>query len=58
MAAREERLKAQVEQLRIEINDARKHHEVAAITGSDYFQALKGRAESLRRKLNTSGGGE
>src|SRR5438132_12594223 len=48
--AREQQLKRQVQQLRIEIDQARKAREVAEITESDYFQQLLGKAEELRNR--------
>jgi hypothetical protein len=39
-----------VQQLRIEIDQARKAREVAEITESDYFQQLLGKAEELRNR--------
>ncbi|PSN16638.1 hypothetical protein C7293_01480, partial [filamentous cyanobacterium CCT1] len=44
----EEALKRQVDELKIEIDHAKRTQEVAAITQSDYFQQLKAEAESLR----------
>src|SRR5207248_3292055 len=49
--AREQQLQQQVQQLRIEIDQAGKAREVADITESDYFQQLLGKAEELRRKV-------
>src|SRR5438067_1588289 len=48
--AREQQLKRQVQQLRIEIDQARKASEVAEITESDYFQQLLGKADELRNR--------
>jgi len=48
--AREQQLKQQVQQLRIEIDQVRKAREVAEITESDYFQQLLGKAEELRNR--------
>jgi CheY-like chemotaxis protein len=48
--AREQHLQRQVQQLRIEIDQARKAREVADITESDYFQQLLGRADELRNR--------
>ena len=45
---RERRLKAQVQQLRIEIDEARAAQEVAEITDTDYFRDLQKRASGLR----------
>jgi CheY-like chemotaxis protein len=47
VAARERRLRAQVEQLVIAIDEERKTAQVAEITESDYFQKLKARAKVL-----------
>ena len=47
VAARERRLRAQVEQLVIAIDEDRKAAQVAEITESDYFQKLKARAKVL-----------
>jgi DNA-binding response OmpR family regulator len=47
VAARERRLRAQVEQLAIAIDEERKAAQVAEITESDYFQKLKARAKVL-----------
>lgn len=49
--AREERLKAQVQALRIEIDSKRKDDEVRAVTESEVFSRLAGRAEALRAKM-------
>jgi CheY-like chemotaxis protein len=50
--AREEALRAQVRELRIEIDDARQARKVAEITGSDYFRDLRARAGELRRTVD------
>lgn len=49
--AREEALRAEVRELRIEIDEARQTAKVAEITGSDYFQELRSRAADLRRTV-------
>ena len=46
--AREQSLKQQVQQLRIQIDEAKKAREVAEITESEYFRQLKERARHLR----------
>ena len=51
VVAREARLQAQVRELRIEIDEARQSAKVAEITGSDYFQDLRSRADDLRRAV-------
>ena len=48
---RERRLKQQVAELRIEIDKSKQEKEVKQITGSDYFKALRGQADSLRDLL-------
>lgn len=50
IAAREEKLRQQVRDLRIEIDRTRQEEQVDEITGSDYFQDLQSRAKNLRRK--------
>jgi len=47
--AREERLRAEVRELRIEIDEARQARGVSEITGTDYFKDLRERAGELRR---------
>ncbi len=49
--AREQRLQQQVQELRIEVDKARQTQQVAKITGSNYFQQLRGRANDLREQL-------
>jgi len=48
--AREERLKQQVQALRIEIDEARKAEQVAEITETEYFQRLRVLAAKLRKR--------
>ena len=50
--AREQRLRREVAELRIEIDEAKQAQRVAEITGSDYFQDLRGRAAELRRLVD------
>jgi putative methionine-R-sulfoxide reductase with GAF domain len=50
---REEQLRRQVEELRIEVDQSRQSRQVAAITGTDYFQALRQQASDLRKDLHT-----
>lgn len=47
--AREERLQRQIQDLRIELDEARQDKQVAEITESDYFQQLRGQADDLRQ---------
>jgi CheY-like chemotaxis protein len=48
--SREERLKQQVQELRIQVDAAKKAREVAAVTETDYFRDLQARALSMRAK--------
>lgn len=48
--ARESLLRKQVEDLRIEIDEAKKAREVSQITESDYFRRLQEAARKIRRK--------
>jgi DNA-binding response OmpR family regulator len=48
--ARQQRLKQQVQALRIELDEAKRQQQVAEITESEYFQALKSRLHELRRR--------
>lgn len=50
--AREDLLRRQVAELRIEIDEAKQAQRVAEITGTDYFQELRGRASELRRLVD------
>jgi DNA-binding response OmpR family regulator len=52
--AREQRLKQQVQQLRIELDEARQAQQVAEITESDYFQELEAKAKDLRQIIDGS----
>jgi len=46
--AREQRLKQQVQELRIELSEARQARQVAEITETDYFRQLQAEAQNLR----------
>lgn len=48
--AREEGLKRQVQQLRIEIDEVKKARQVAEITETDYFRDLRQKARELRQQ--------
>jgi len=50
---REQRLKLQVEELRIEVDEARKARQVAEVTDSAYFRELQKRAKDLRNRSAT-----
>ncbi len=47
---REDQLKREVAQLRIEIDDTRRKQEVNSIMGSDYYQDLKAKIKALRQQ--------
>jgi PleD family two-component response regulator len=49
---REQQLKKQVQELRIEVDKARQNQQVSKITGTDYFQQLRGKATDLRNLLD------
>jgi transcriptional regulator with GAF, ATPase, and Fis domain len=53
---REERLQRQIQELRIELDEARQSKQVAEITESDYFQRLRGQADNLREIIEGDGG--
>lgn len=48
VAAREQRLRREVQQLRIEIDETRAAEQVEEITESDYFQRLQAKVDQLR----------
>ena len=52
--AREQALKQQVQELRIEIDEARRARQVAEVTDTDYFQDLQKKARELRQKSEGS----
>lgn len=52
--AREDRLRAEVAELRIEIDEARQARHVEEITSTDYFRDLRDRASDLRRIVHDS----
>jgi hypothetical protein len=49
---REERLRAEIAQLRIEVDESRRAHQVAEITDTKYFKHLQDKAKELRSKRN------
>jgi GAF domain-containing protein len=58
---RENLLKAQIHELRVEIDKSRLNKEVEEITGSDYFQRLQAHAAKMRKRVydrNTKGGAQ
>jgi PleD family two-component response regulator len=54
--AREDRLRAEVLELRIEIDQARQAKKVSEITDTDFFRDLRSRASSLRQTVRGDGG--
>jgi sigma-B regulation protein RsbU (phosphoserine phosphatase) len=52
---REKRLRQQVQELRIELDEARQKEKVAEITGSEYYQRLRDRADTLRSIIGDPG---
>jgi len=55
---REQQLKQEIKQLRIEIDEVKRQQQVAEITETDFFQDLKTRAEEIRRRGRRSRSGE
>ncbi len=49
--ARENRLKAQIRELRIEIDEIRKQRQVDSVTATDYFAHLQQTAQEMRREF-------
>ena len=49
---REQQLKQEIQELRIEIDQARQAKKVSEITDSDYFKSLRGQADSLRNIID------
>ena len=56
VAQREQALKSELQQLRIEINQTRRERELKQITETEYFQNLQARASDLRRRFGQQGG--
>jgi HAMP domain-containing protein len=52
--AREQSLKQQVQQLRIQIDEAKAARDVSEITETDYFQELQNKAKDFRKNRNRS----
>jgi len=50
--SREQRLKQQVQQLRIELDEAKQARQVAEIVETEYFQKLQARAHDLRKIID------
>jgi hypothetical protein len=54
--SREQRLKQQVAELRIEIDEVKKAQQVAEITETEYFKELRRKANDLRNRRSGSNG--
>jgi energy-coupling factor transport system substrate-specific component len=54
--AREDNLKQQVEELRIEIDESKRQKQVADIIDSDFFRDLRGKAANMRARSRSGGG--
>jgi CheY-like chemotaxis protein len=52
--AREQNLRQQVQELRIEIDEVKKARQVAEIIETDYFRDLRAKADRLRRREETN----
>jgi DNA-binding response OmpR family regulator len=52
--AREQRLKQQVQALRIQIDESKKASQVAEIAETDYFQQLQAKARQMRQRSDTT----
>lgn len=52
---REQQLRRQVQELRIELDEVRQKEKVAEITGSEYYQRLRERADTLRSIIGNKG---
>lgn len=51
---REQRLRQEIQQLRIEIDKNKQAQQVSEITGTEYFKQLRSKADSLRRMMKES----
>lgn len=58
VAARERSLKKEVQKLRIEIDEVKRHQQVSEIVDTDFFQDLKSKARVLRQRRSTSASDE
>jgi DNA-binding response OmpR family regulator len=56
--AREQQLRQQVEELRVEIDEQRKREQVSEITDNAYFQSLQQKVRQFRRRARKEEGGE
>ena len=55
--AREDRLKKEVNELRIEIDKVKQARQVAEITDTEYFQELRSKVRQLRSDRDAEDGG-
>lgn len=51
--ARQQKLKQQVQELHIEIDESKKARQVAEVTGTEYFQQLQQKAQKIRNRTTT-----
>ncbi|MFQ6015459.1 MAG: hypothetical protein ACE5NP_08455, partial [Anaerolineae bacterium] len=49
---REQKLKEQIQQLRIEIDEVKKAKQAAEITETEYFRGLREHAAKIKRRMN------
>lgn len=49
---REQKLKLQVQELRVEIDETKKERQIAEITGTEYFKELQKKAQRLKNRTN------
>jgi methyl-accepting chemotaxis protein len=54
--AREQQLKRQVQELRVEIDQVKRASQVAEITETEYFEQLRDKAQEIRRKSDSTRG--
>ncbi len=52
---REQSLHQQIQQLKIEIDEAKRHKQVSEIVDTDFFQGLKSKAHALRQRRSSAG---
>jgi C4-dicarboxylate-specific signal transduction histidine kinase len=53
--ARQQKLKQQVQELHIEIDETKKARQVAEVTGTEYFQQLQQKAQKIRNRTTNTG---
>jgi hypothetical protein len=52
---REQSLRRQIQQLRIEIDDVKRQKQVSEIVDTDFFQDLRAKARSMRQRRSKRG---